>query len=65
PVVANGVVYLADGSNPKVYAFDALTGAPLWNSGTAVAQGFSSAPIVVNGMLFVAGNDNKIHAFGL
>jgi outer membrane protein assembly factor BamB len=64
PVVANGVVYLADGRNPKLYAFDATTGQELWNSLTMTPRGFSAGPIVVNGVLYVTENDGTVHAFG-
>jgi outer membrane protein assembly factor BamB len=64
PVVANGVVYLADGRNPVLYAFDASTGQELWNSGGQTPRGFSAGPIVVNGVLYVAENDGTVHAFG-
>jgi hypothetical protein len=49
PAVANGVVYnsSADG---HVYAYDATSGAPLWNA--AVGDLLFQSPIVANGILY-------------
>jgi hypothetical protein len=65
PSAANGVVYVADGSNPALYAFAARTGLRLWDSGQTIAGGFACAPIVVNGHVYVGSLDGIFHAFGL
>jgi outer membrane protein assembly factor BamB len=65
PTVAGNVVYESNGRSGVVYAYDALTGAVLWNSGTACGGPVWSSPTVVNGMLFVVSWDHKIHAFGI
>jgi hypothetical protein len=64
PTVADGVVWLAEGNAGQVAAFDAGTGAPLWNSGTTIKPPSYAAPVVVNGQMFVAGGAT-MYAFGL
>jgi outer membrane protein assembly factor BamB len=53
PTVAGDVVYWGDGFGKTVHANDAVTGAPLWNSGSLGGLVFSS-PMVANDRLFVA-----------
>jgi hypothetical protein len=70
PVVANGVVYYADGVASQVFAIDAKSGQILWSTdqlpaAERVKGGIFTSPSVVNGQLFVAGYDHKLHAFGL
>jgi outer membrane protein assembly factor BamB len=65
PTVAGGVVYYGDGPGSTEYAFDAATGAELWNSGSSISVGIFATPMVANGELFVASWDNHLHAFGL
>jgi outer membrane protein assembly factor BamB len=65
PLVANGVVYFTGGFSGKVYAVDAANGTPLWNSGTSISGAINAAPIVVNGRLYAAGYDHRLHAWGL
>ncbi|MGF6604687.1 hypothetical protein P3T23_009443, partial [Paraburkholderia sp. GAS448] len=70
PIVANGVVYYADGIANQVFAMDAKSGQILWSTNSLpVAERPTSAiltsPTVVNGQLFVAGMDHKLRAFGL
>lgn len=71
PVVANGVVYYADGIASQVYAMDAKSGQILWSTDTLpstdrVTGAILTSPTVVDGQLFVAGyGDHKLHAFGL
>ncbi|WP_159907952.1 outer membrane protein assembly factor BamB family protein [Caballeronia humi] len=70
PIVANGVVYYADGIASEVFAVDARSGAQLWSTNNLpvadrVTGGIFTSPTVVNGQLFVAGFDHKIHAYGL
>ena len=62
--VANGVVYYASDKPSIVSAFDAATGMPLWNSGTAIKAATRAAPMGANGQLFVAAG-TQLFAFGL
>jgi outer membrane protein assembly factor BamB len=69
-VAANGVVYYASGVASDVYAVDAQSGQQLWSTASLpvadrVTGGIFASPTVVNGRLFVAGFDHKIHAYGL
>jgi hypothetical protein len=64
PTVANGVVYYGDGPDNKVFAFDAMTGLPLWNSGSTISGPTFAAPTVVNGKLYVGAWDHNLYAFG-
>jgi outer membrane protein assembly factor BamB len=63
PTVANGVVYFNDGVGNRVRAFDAATGAPLWDSGTTITGNVFTAPVVAQGTLLAAGWDHHLHAF--
>ncbi|CAE6850085.1 Outer membrane protein assembly factor BamB [Paraburkholderia nemoris] len=70
PVVANGVVYYADGIADQVFAVDAKSGQILWSTDSLPvaerpAGPILTSPTVVNGQLFVAGMDHKLRAFGL
>jgi hypothetical protein len=71
PIVANGVVYYADGIASQVYAMDAKSGQIQWStdnlpSTDRVTGSILASPTVVNGQLFVAGyGDHMLHAFGL
>jgi outer membrane protein assembly factor BamB len=49
PTVANGVVYVGS-ENATLYAFNALSGALLWD---AAALPIQSSPTVVNGMVYL------------
>lgn len=64
PVVANGVVYFADGRNNEVYAFDAAGGTMLWNSANTIGAPVMAAP-TVDGRLFIGSWDGNLYAFGL
>ncbi|TAM58489.1 pyrrolo-quinoline quinone, partial [bacterium] len=64
PAVANGVVYAGDGTGKHVWAFDAQTGAQLWNSGSSITGQTFTQP-VIDGHLFVSSYDGVLHAFGL
>jgi outer membrane protein assembly factor BamB len=64
PTVANGVVYYGDGLGNTARAFDAVTGAQLWNSGATITGGIYGAPTIVNGKVYVGSWDHKIYAFG-
>ena len=63
PTVANGVVYYGDGGGNQELAFDASTGAPLWNSGSTITGRLVAAPTIVNGQLLVPAWDNRLYAF--
>jgi len=70
PIVANGVVYYADGIASQVYAVNAKSGQILWSTDNLPvaerpAGGVLTSPTVVNGQLFVAGLDHILRAFGL
>ncbi len=68
PTVANGVVYVGEGTTGKLAAYNAKTGEPLWSSSAGGAA--FAAPIVANGMVyqgiwngFSATNTGTIKAF--
>jgi outer membrane protein assembly factor BamB len=63
PSVANGVVYYGDGPGDQVFAFDAATGAQLWDSGATIGGFIFAAPTVVNGQLLVPSWDDHLYAF--
>jgi outer membrane protein assembly factor BamB len=70
PTVANGVVYIGEGNGGRVHAYNALTGAPLWDSGANAAGATYAAPIVADGKLFAGswdgfgvGNHGTLRAF--
>ena len=64
PSVANGIVYVSDGTANIVYAFDAADGRELWNSGSIIG-GPVFAPPTVDGRVFVPSGDDRLYAFGL
>jgi outer membrane protein assembly factor BamB len=58
--VANGVVYVASTeSDHHVYALDAKTGALRWRY---EISGSYLAPVVANGLAYVASNDGFLYA---
>lgn len=57
PTVANGVVYVGEGNGGRVHAFNALTGAKLWDSGANAAGATYAAPIVADGKVFAGSWD--------
>ena len=63
PTVANGVVYVVRSKNSVAYAFNAATGAQLWNSGTRVRGRIYTAATVANGQLLVASTGGSVYAF--
>jgi outer membrane protein assembly factor BamB len=69
PVVANGVIYYADGDGGQLWAFDASTGRILWVS-PALSGGVYTQPIVLNGRLYVVtfqpsgSGSGRLYAFG-
>ncbi len=58
PAVANGVVYVGS-EDDKLYAFNAVTGAPLtgWPVSNAGFYDIDSSPAVANGVVYVASNN--------
>jgi hypothetical protein len=64
PTIANGVVYYGDGVGGIEYAFNAGTGAVLWNSGSQMTGSIYTAPTVVNGELLVGTWSGVLYAFG-
>lgn len=64
PTVADGVVYYADGDGNTLFAYDAATGAHLWDSGTTIGGGIWAAPLVANGRLFAGSWDGHLYSFG-
>jgi outer membrane protein assembly factor BamB len=63
--IANDVVYVTGGNGGKVHALNAITGQPLWNSGTSAPNPIFAAPIIVKGRLYAGGYDEHLHAWGL
>ena len=64
PVVANGIVYYAEGAASQVAAFDANSGAMLWNTDALIKGGIFASPTVINGQLFVPAYDHPLYVFG-
>ena len=64
PSVANGVVYYGDGTGNQELAFNADTGAQLWNSGNTITGSVYASPMIANGELVVASWDDHLYAFG-
>lgn len=52
PTVANGVVFVGAGADGQVRAYNALTGAALWNSGTQNGVSTYGAPLIARGKLY-------------
>jgi outer membrane protein assembly factor BamB len=65
PTVADGVVFVGMANGGVVHAYDAATGADLWNSGNAISGGATfAAPVVASGILYVASWDGFTTAAG-
>ncbi len=61
PAVVNGVVYVSIGGAPdQLYAFDATTGAILWQTTVSNSQ---STPAVANGVIYIGSFDDNVYAF--
>ena len=61
PAIANSVVYYANGAGSTLFAYNSVTGEPLWH---AALGGYSFAqPTVVNGTVFVAAWDGSVRAY--
>ena len=72
PTVVGNVVLVGEGGSGEVHAFDAQTGAELWNSGSTVMGGTFAAPTIGRGKVIVgswagtAPSDyGVVRAFGL
>jgi outer membrane protein assembly factor BamB len=70
PVVANGVVYVGD-ANGNLDGFSVTNGAKLWSASTPASDpGASALPVVDNGVVYAAANDEyrqvgQLVAYGL
>jgi outer membrane protein assembly factor BamB len=64
PVVAGGVVWFVTGEGKSVLAFNEMTGAPLWSSGSTLKSTTASPVTVEDGQMFVQ-SGSKLYAFGL
>lgn len=67
--VANGLAYVATNvPNGTVYALDASTGAPVWSytppSSATFTDYIFSSPVLADNVLFVAGDNGHVYAFG-
>ena len=62
--VASGVVYWGNGFEGEVFAFDATSGAALWNSGSTINGAVFAQPLI-DKHLFVSSWDHKLYCFGL
>ncbi len=60
--VAGNVAYLTDGIGNEVFAFNASSGTPLWNSGTIISGATMVSP-TVDGRVFVSSWDHYLYAF--
>jgi len=69
PVVSNGVAYVADSWDGKLWAFDIQCGSngqdcdPLWSGHTGGNYGITSSPAVSNGVVYVPSADHRLYAF--
>jgi outer membrane protein assembly factor BamB len=57
PTVADGLVFVGSPSGGVVNAYDAATGAELWNSGSSITGATFAAPTVAAGTLYVGSWD--------
>jgi outer membrane protein assembly factor BamB/tRNA A-37 threonylcarbamoyl transferase component Bud32 len=60
PTVANGVVYMGS-FDDNLYAFNATTGAKLWQAPTKGRIG--SSPTLANGVIYIGSDDGILYAF--
>ena len=71
PTIANGLVYVGEGSTGIVHAYNAQTGTELWNSGTQIKSASTfAAPTIANGTVYVGSwtaytGGGVVGAFGL
>jgi outer membrane protein assembly factor BamB len=68
PLVINGVLFTAStgtrGAPSVLYAIDAATGKPLWNSGTTITTTIRGGLAAGQGNVYVPGSDGTLYAFG-
>ncbi|HRF93948.1 MAG TPA: PQQ-binding-like beta-propeller repeat protein, partial [Aggregatilineales bacterium] len=65
PSVAEEVVYALSENQGMLYALDTRTGAELWHAVTGTQGDYrSSAPVLVDGVLFVGSNSEGLLVFG-
>jgi outer membrane protein assembly factor BamB len=69
PIVVNGVMFVVKAGSPSspavLYAFDALSGKELWNSGKSITSYVRSIGIwSSNAQVYVATHDSTVYAFG-
>lgn len=75
PLVVNNVVFASSSGKPAtasgagsaavLYAFDAMTGKDLWNSGTTLKSYMPGRALwTSNSQVYVGGNDGAVYAFG-
>jgi hypothetical protein len=62
PTLQDGILYVG-GYDHKVHVLNATNGAHLWTFDGATA-GYSTNPLVVNGMVIAANRDGNLYAFG-
>jgi PQQ-like domain len=62
PIVVNGVIFTASGAT--LYAFDAVTGKELWNSGKAITSPIRAGISAGGGQVFVTSADGTLYSFG-
>lgn len=60
PIIVNGIVYIGDDTD-TLYAYDAITGNPLWTYLVGNAQFYPSLT-VVNGVAYVVDNNGNLDA---
>ena len=66
PAVADGIVYFGEGADRdygKVRALSAVNGDEIWSYQTGGGEIYSS-PAITDGMLYIAGMDGNLYAFG-
>ncbi|HVH09207.1 MAG TPA: hypothetical protein VM736_05375, partial [Gemmatimonadales bacterium] len=77
PVIVNGVVFALSAGGPRprarrpahttpavLYALDGVTGAELWNSGTAITSFARGGVTGGAGQVYLATVDGTLYAFG-
>jgi outer membrane protein assembly factor BamB len=68
--IADGVVFYGEGSNyydetARVFALDASDGSVIWSYDTNTGPyGIVSSPSITDGVMYIAGTDGNLYAFG-
>ena len=62
-MLANGVVYV--GTDQQLVAYNAVTGALLYQSDTTTTLASWASPAVVNGRVYMGSGDNRVMVLGL